>query len=73
MPTSKKRINISLPNDVHILLQELSARDDVPQATKALELLKMAMDIEEDAYLSELGEERLKKTKKYISHKKFWS
>ena len=39
MPTNKKRINITLPNHIAIFLEEIALRDDVPQATKAAELL----------------------------------
>ena len=44
MPTLKKRINVSLPDDVEQALNILAKRDDMPQATKALHLIKLAID-----------------------------
>lgn len=73
MATSKKRINISLPKDIELTLSKLAERDDVPQATKAVSLLKMAIEIEEDDVLSAIAEERDSKDAKYISHKDTWA
>lgn len=73
MPTSKKRINISLSKETAVFLKKISLRDDVPQATKAAELLEKAMEIEEDEYFSKMAEERLKKNAGWISHEEFWS
>ena len=73
MPTSKKRLNISLSKDTAFFLQKIALRDDVPQATKATELLEMALEIEEDAYFSKIADERLKKKGKWLSEKEFWA
>lgn len=73
MPTKKKRLNITLPNDVAVFLEQISLRDDVPQATKAVELLDMALEMEEDEYFSKIAEEREKAGGKFISHKDFWA
>ena len=73
MATSKKRINISLPKDLEMILEELADRDNVPTATKAVELLKIAVEIEEDEAWNKLAEERDTKDTKFISHKEFWS
>ncbi|MBI5156301.1 hypothetical protein HZA45_03450 [Candidatus Peregrinibacteria bacterium] len=72
MPTKKKRLNITLQKDVALFLKKMSLRDDVPQATKAAELLEMAMEIEEDDYFTVLAEKRLKANKGFISHEEFW-
>ncbi len=73
MPTKKKRINVSLPDHVAVFLQEIAIRDDVPQATKAAELLERALEIEEDAFFNKLAEKREKENTGYISHEDFWS
>jgi predicted DNA-binding protein len=74
MPTFKKRINVTLSDDMALFLQKIAFRDDVPQATKASELLQLAMEIEEDGYLSAIADERAKDTCScFISHEKFWS
>lgn len=72
MATSKKRINISLPKDIELVLGYLAERDDVPQATKAIHLLKVAIEIDEDDVLNEIASERDKKGAKFISHKDAW-
>lgn len=73
MPTSKKRINISLPSDVEVALERLANRDSVPQATKAIYLIKMAIDIDEDDVLNKIAEERDVRGSKFVSHKKAWA
>lgn len=72
MATSKKRINISLPADLEKVLKSLAARDQVPQATKALYLIKMAIELDEDDVLNSLAQERDVKGAKFVSHKLAW-
>ena len=73
MATNKKRINISLPKDLELVLEELAERDDVPVATKAIELIKAAIEIDEDEVWNRLAEERDTTDAKFISHKDAWS
>lgn len=74
MPTTKKRLNITLPEDLEEMLMKLSKRDKVPVATKAVQLIHLAMEIEEDDYFTEVAERRLKNKKaKYVSHQQVWS
>jgi len=72
MSTSKKRINVSLPQKLYLFLCNIAERDEVPTATKAAELIEKAMEIEEDEYFSRLAEERDTPDAKFISHEKFW-
>ncbi|MEK7218467.1 MAG: hypothetical protein AAB728_03300 [Patescibacteria group bacterium] len=72
MPTSKKRMNLSLPPDVEEALARLAKRDRVPQATKALYLLRLALEIEEDDMLNALASERDVPGAKFVSHAKVW-
>jgi predicted DNA-binding protein len=72
MPTHKKRLNITLPKHLAVFLKGISLRDDVPQATKAAELLERALELEEDAYFSKMAEQRDKPNARFISHDKFW-
>lgn len=73
MATTKKRINISLPDDVEQALKELAERDNVPQATKAIHLIKIALEIDEDDVWDALASKRDTKGVKFISHKDIWS
>lgn len=72
MATSKKRINISLPKDLEEVLSELSGRDDVPQATKAVQLLRLAVEIDEDEVFNRIAEARDTGKSKFVSHQKAW-
>ncbi len=73
MATTKKRINISLPADVEVSLSKLAERDDMPQATKAAYLLKLAIEIDEDDVFNSVAAERDTKGAKFVSHKKAWA
>ena len=73
MATSKKRINISLPKDIEMVLEELADRDNVPTATKAIELIKIGIEIDEDEIWDKLATENDTKDTKFISHKEAWS
>jgi len=72
MPTSKKRINITLPEDLEEVLIGFAKRDKVPVASKVIELLKVALEIEEDAVWTALAEERDTPDAEWISHEEFW-
>ena len=73
MPTAKKRINISVNDELKAALEALAKRDDVPVATKANELLEEIIEMYEDELWDEMIEDRLSKTKKYLSHEETWS
>jgi predicted DNA-binding protein len=73
MPTHKKYINITLPDDTAVFLQKISQHDNVPQATKAVELLEFALEMEEDEYFSILAEKRDTPDARFISHEECWS
>ena len=60
MATTKKRINISVSDSVNDALKRLARRDQEPIATKAADLLEMALEIEEDRYFEKVAAERLK-------------
>ena len=72
MATTKQRINITADRDVEIALRAAAKRDHVPVASKAAELLRFALEIEEDLTLGELMLERDTKDVKYIPHDEFW-
>ena len=74
MPTKKRRLNITLSKDAAFFVKQIALRDEVPEATKISELVELALEIEEDMYLSRKSDELLERSKgKTISHKEFWS
>lgn len=72
MPTTKTRINISLPKPVKQELYRLAQRDDLPQATKAAHLLSMALEMEEDHVWETIAGARDRKNARFVSHAKAW-
>ena len=73
MPTIKKRINITLPKATALFLKKIALRDDVPQATKASELLEFALELTEDEYFGDIAKKRDIDSATFVSHEKFWS
>ncbi len=53
-------------------LKRLAGRDRVPQATKAAELIKLALELEEDIAFEQLAAARDKKGVRFLSHTKVW-
>ena len=73
MTTLKKRVNISLSKPLEEALEKLAKRDQVPQATKAVELIRLAIEIEEDQIWDEIVSKRDTEKAKFISHKETWA
>ena len=72
MATTKKRINISVSKDMEHALAKLALRDQVPQATKAEHLIRMALEIEEDQVLDSIAAKRDRKGTRFVSHSQAW-
>lgn len=73
MPTTKQRINITADANMESALKSVAKRDRVSLASKTVELLRIALDIEEDRALATLALARDTRGVKYIPHKKFWA
>lgn len=73
MPTVKKRINVSVSKDTELAIERLARRDNVPDATKAADLIHLALEIEEDEVLDAVAQTRDTKNAKFVSHKKAWA
>lgn len=72
MATTKTRVNVSLSYEVERALIALAKRDQVPHATKAAELLRLALEIEEDCVLDAIASTRDVAGVKFVSHKTAW-
>ncbi|MFA6447006.1 MAG: hypothetical protein WCW31_01980 [Patescibacteria group bacterium] len=72
MPSNKTRINLTVPAVMERDLQRIARRDDRSLATTALDLLRLALDIEEDGALLQIAKERDKKSAIFISHARAW-
>ena len=72
MPTSKKRLNLTLPRKIAVFLEKISIRDEVSQAAKALELIERGLEMEEGEFSEKFIREikRREKNHKLIPAKK---
>jgi len=73
MPTTKKRLNITLSPVVEAAIKRLAERDQLPQASKVVELLLIAIEIEEDRVWDMLARQRDTRGDKFLSHKNAWA
>ncbi len=71
MPTSKKRINLSLDDDFYDQIEKLKELKGAPSLSAVvIELAKEALEIQEDLYFTRLADER--KSEPTLSHAKIW-
>lgn len=64
---------MSLPEDIRAALTALAKRDDVTPTTKALHLITMALEIEEDDVWNAIAESRDTADAKFVSHEEAWA
>ena len=62
-----------MPPDLDIMLSRIAKRDNIPQATKALYLLGIALELEEDIVLDKIARERDTKNARFLTHKQAWA
>lgn len=73
MTTTKDRINITADSETKLALSRAAKREKVPVATKAAELIRIGLSLEEDIYLAKVAERREGSHKgRYITHEKVW-
>jgi len=58
MPTKNPRINVVLEEPLYAAIERLAKRDKVSLSLKVRDLVKEALEIEEDVALSAFAEER---------------
>ena len=74
MPTKNPRINVVLEKPLYNNVERLAERDGVSLSLKVRDLVKEALEIEEDVTLSKLAETREKtfNRKKSLKHNEVW-
>jgi hypothetical protein len=72
MATTKPRINLTTPIEISRALERLASRDEISVSAKTLELIRLALDLEEDDILQEVVEKRDRRNVKYIPHTTAW-
>lgn len=58
MPTNNPRINIVLDDSMYKNVQMLAEKDNVSLSSKVRDLLKVALEIQEDIVLASIAEKR---------------
>lgn len=74
MPAKNPRVNIVLEKPLYSDIERLARRDGVSLSLKVRDLVREALEIEEDIALSHLAEEREKtlNRKKALKHDEVW-
>ena len=72
MPTLKHRINLSVPEELDKAINLLARRDDMPVASMTIDLLRRAIEIEEDEALLAVAQSREAKKVRFVSHARAW-
>ncbi len=75
MPTKNPRINVVLDPPLYQNVRFLAKKDGVSLSTKLRDLVKEALDVQEDLFLAKLAERREKSFKEStaITHNEAWS
>jgi len=75
MPSQNPRINIVLDNPLYQNVRLLAKKDNVSLSAKVRDLLKVALEIQEDVALSRFAEEREKSwnNSNALTHDDVWS
>ena len=72
MPTTKKRINITVNDQTYEALNRLSGKRGESVAGVGLRLIEQALAYQEDLHFSRVADERLGKKEKRVPHGKAW-
>jgi predicted CopG family antitoxin len=71
MPTTKKRINLTVDDDLYEELEKLKVLKGAPSLNAIiLELTREALELQEDLYFAKISEEREEETD--LSHDEVW-
>ena len=74
MPTKHPRINVVLEEPVYSIIEELARLKGISMSMVTRELIKEAIEIEEDVLLTSLAEEREQSFRKSqaLKHEEVW-
>ncbi len=72
MPTAKKRINLTVEDNIFESLNKIAKREKTSVSSISHILIEKALELQEDFYFSRIGEKRLLKSSKRLSHDEVW-
>jgi len=75
MPTKQPRLNVVLEGPLYEAISRLAQRDGVSRSLKARDLLRAALEVEEDVVLARFAEKRERSfdRKKALTHNQVWA
>ena len=74
MPTKNPRVNVVLEKPLYESVRRLAEKEDISLSLKIRDLVREALEAEEDAALAQFAEEREKSFKRSrgLTHKQIW-
>jgi hypothetical protein len=74
MPAKNPRVNVVLEKPLYDRVRRLAAKEEISLSLKIRDLVKDALEAQEDALLGEIAEEREKtfRRSRGLSHKQVW-
>lgn len=74
MPTKNPRINVVLEKPLYDSVRRLAEKEDISLSLKIRDLVRAALEAEEDAALAQFAEEREKsfKRSRALTHNQVW-
>ena len=74
MPTKNPRINVVLEKPLYDSVRRLAEKEEISLSLKIRDLVREALEAEEDAALAQFAEEREKsfKRSRALTHKQVW-
>jgi len=74
MPTKNPRVNVVLEKPLYDSVRRLAEKEEVSLSLKIRDLVRAALEAEEDAALAQFAEEREKsfKRSRALTHKQVW-
>ena len=73
MPAKNPRINVVLDDSLYKNVQFLAETEGVSLSTKARDLIREALEIQEDLHLAAFAEDREKTWDRALTHEEVWS
>jgi metal-responsive CopG/Arc/MetJ family transcriptional regulator len=73
MPTIAQRINVTVPQDLSVLITRRAKRNKVSMSKTVLDLVRDAIERDEDEYLARIADRRDATRAKLISHEEMWA
>ena len=73
MPAKNPRINVVLDINLYRNVQYLAETEGVSLSTKVRDLIREALEVQEDIYLASFAEDREKTWGRSLTHREIWS